>query len=283
MAASEQAGPDRSPWRPTRRRPSPRGASPGAPRAGLSIALLLVLWEVVARSGIMPGFMLPPLTVMFDQHPAGRRDRASCSSISASRSTGRFVGFFDRRGAGIASASLIARSRRRRAGSSIRWSSVGFPMPKIAFMPIFMLWFGFYDISKISIVVFDAIFPIITATVIGPARRRARAAVVGAQSRRQRARVLWEIVLPAAAAADPDRPAGRAAHRADRRASSTEMIMGGTGIGGAMLHASRFVDSPGVFAAMVEIASWVLCHQGHGADPPPAPALASGDRARSGI
>jgi ABC-type nitrate/sulfonate/bicarbonate transport system permease component len=27
--------------------------------------------------------------------------------------------------------------------------SVGFPMPKIAFLPIFMLWLGLYDVSKI--------------------------------------------------------------------------------------------------------------------------------------
>jgi len=34
----------------------------------------------------------------------------------------------------------------------------------------------------------------------------------------------------------------------------TEMLMGGTGLGGAMIGASRFADSPGVFAGIVEIA-----------------------------
>ncbi len=66
--------------------------------------------------------------------------------------------------------------------------SVGFPMPKIAFLPVLMLWLGVYDVSKISMVVLDAIFPVVTATVIGIRGRRARAALVGAQHGRRRAR-----------------------------------------------------------------------------------------------
>ena len=32
-----------------------------------------------------------------------------------------------------------------------------------------------------------------------------------------------------------------------------EMLMGGIGLGGSMIHAQRFADSPGVFAGIVEI------------------------------
>jgi NitT/TauT family transport system permease protein len=32
------------------------------------------------------------------------------------------------------------------------------------------------------------------------------------------------------------------------------MLMGGTGLGGAMISSSRFADSPGVFAGIIEIA-----------------------------
>jgi len=28
--------------------------------------------------------------------------------------------------------------------------SVGFPMPKIAFLPIMILWLGFFDVTKIA-------------------------------------------------------------------------------------------------------------------------------------
>jgi len=39
----------------------------------------------------------------------------------------------------------------------------------------------------------------------------------------------------------------------------TEMLMGGYGIGGAMMTASRFADSRGVFAGIVETAAVGFC------------------------
>ena len=39
----------------------------------------------------------------------------------------------------------------------------------------------------------------------------------------------------------------------------TEMLMAGQGLGGAMIEASRFADSAGVFAGIVEIAVAGLC------------------------
>ena len=59
---------------------------------------------------------------------------------------------------------LIGGGRRHRAGhgdlarqAAPHWFfdpiiSVGFPMPKIAFLPVVILWLGVYDVSKISMV-----------------------------------------------------------------------------------------------------------------------------------
>ena len=58
-----------------------------------------------------------------------------------------------------------------------------------------------------------------------------------------------------------------------------EMLMGGYGLGGAMMTASRFANSTGVFAGIVEIAVVGYCAgQGHGAGPPAAAGLAPGSR-----
>ena len=141
---------------------------------------------------------------------------------------------------------------------AVRWFfdpiiSIGFPMPKIAFLPIVTLWLGYYDVSKISMVVFDAIFPVITATIAG-AQSVERELVwsarnMGASERR----ILWEVVLPAAL---PQILTGLqvALPIALIVCVVAEMTMGGAGLGGAMLAASRFADSPGVFAGIVEIA-----------------------------
>jgi ABC-type nitrate/sulfonate/bicarbonate transport system permease component len=61
-----------------------------------------------------------------------------------------------------------------------------------------------------------------------------------------------QIMLPAALPQVPGRPASRASALA-HRAVVAEMAMGGCGLGGAMMTASRFADSRGVFAGIVEI------------------------------
>ena len=131
--------------------------------------------------------------------------------------------------------------------------SVGFPMPKIAFLPIFMLWFGLYDTSKVTMIVFNAIFPVVTATMASTQGVEKEliwsARSLGAGERQ----LLWEIVLPAAL---PQILTGLqvALPVSMIVAIVTEMLMGGAGLGGAMIAASRFADSPGVFAGIVEIA-----------------------------
>jgi ABC-type nitrate/sulfonate/bicarbonate transport system permease component len=145
----------------------------------------------------------------------------------------------------------------------VRWFfdpivSVGFPMPKIAFLPIFMLWFGLYDLSKISMATFNAIFPVITATMAatqGVDRQMLWSARSLGASDRQ---LLWEIVLPAAL---PQILTGLQVALPISMIVTivTEMLMGGLGLGGAMIQASRFADSPGVFAGIVEIAVAGFC------------------------
>jgi ABC-type nitrate/sulfonate/bicarbonate transport system permease component len=145
----------------------------------------------------------------------------------------------------------------------VRWFfdpivSVGFPMPKIAFLPIFMLWLGLYDFSKISMAVFNAIFPVITATIAaaeGVDRQLLWSARSLGASERQ---LLREIILPAAL---PQILTGLQVALPISMIVMivTEMLMGGQGLGGAMIAASRFADSPGVFAGIVEIAVAGLC------------------------
>jgi ABC-type nitrate/sulfonate/bicarbonate transport system permease component len=126
-------------------------------------------------------------------------------------------------------------------------------MPKVAFLPVIILWLGVYDASKITMIVVDAAFPVITATIVGiqsvdkyllwSARN------MGASNRA----LLWQIMLPAAL---PQILTGLqvALPIALILAVFTEMVMGGYGLGGAMMGASRFADSRGVFAGILEIA-----------------------------
>jgi len=217
----------------------------------LPLLALVVAWEALARAHILSTFLLPPLSAVlervWDDTVSG--DLALNLGVTLYRS---MAGFAIAAVAGVALGIVMARN------AAVRWFfdpivSVGFPMPKIAFLPIFMLWLGLYDVSKISMVVFNAIFPVITATIAaaegvdGYLLWSARS--LGASERQ----LLREIILPAAL---PQILTGLQVALPISLIVEivTEMLMGGTGLGGAMIGASRFADSPGVFAGIVEIA-----------------------------
>jgi len=216
-----------------------------------SILVLLIAWEAFARSGRVTPFMLPPFSAVVERiyTDAAGGDLWINLGLTLYRS---MAGFLIATFGGIALGTAMSRSR------LAYWCfdpiiSVGFPMPKIAFLPIIMLWLGLYDVSKISIVVFDAIFPVVTATLAGIASVEKEllwsARNMGANERQ----LMWQIVLPAAL---PQILTGLqvALPISLIVAIIAEMAMGGYGLGGAMMGASRFADSRGVFAGIVEIA-----------------------------
>jgi ABC-type nitrate/sulfonate/bicarbonate transport system permease component len=229
-----------------------------ARRAGAigSLVVLLVAWEAAARSGVVTPFLLPPLSAVLARvgEDAASGDLALNLGMTLYRA---LTGFAIAGVCGVLIGILMTRR------PWVRWFfdpivSVGFPMPKIAFLPIFMLWLGLYDVSKISMAVFNAIFPVITATMAaaeGVDRHLLWSARSLGASERQ---LLREIILPAAL---PQILTGLQVALPISMIVMivTEMLMGGEGLGGAMIAASRFADSPGVFAGIVEIAIAGLC------------------------
>ena len=227
------------------------GAAGRLATRSLIIAILLVAWETFARSGAVTMFMLPPLSLVLERiwSDALGGDLWLNIGVTLYRA---IAGFLIAAVAGVVLGMAMSRSK------IMSWFfdpiiSVGFPMPKIAFLPVVILWLGVYDISKITIIVIDAIFPVIAATALavqGVERELIWSARnLGTTDRR----LMWDVLLPAAL---PQILTGLqvALPIALIVCIITEMSMGGYGMGGAMQSASRFADSRGVFAGIVEIA-----------------------------
>jgi ABC-type nitrate/sulfonate/bicarbonate transport system permease component len=216
-----------------------------------SILALAVAWELLARSGTFTPFQLPALSNVavriWEDVVTG--EFALNAGLTLYRA---LTGFLICTVLGV----LIGMAMSRNAIAHWFFDplvSVGFPMPKTAFIPVVILWLGVYDVSKITIVVIDAIFPVITATVIaiqGVERELIWSARNMGASNRE---VLTQVVLPAAL---PQILTGLqvALPLCLIVAVVAEMLMGGYGLGGAMMTASRFANSTGVFAGIVEIA-----------------------------
>ena len=217
----------------------------------LSVIALLVAWEVLAKSGAFTPFQLPALSKVVERiwSDAVSGDLAINTGLTLYRA---LTGFLICAVGGVIIGTAMARNK------IANWFfdpivSIGFPMPKIAFLPVVILWLGVYDVSKITIIVIDAIFPVIAATVIGIQGVEREliwsARNMGANNRE----LLRQIILPAAL---PQILTGMQVSLPLCLivAVVAEMLMGGYGLGGAMITASRFANSVGVFAGIVEIA-----------------------------
>jgi taurine transport system permease protein len=158
---------------------------------------------------------------------------------------------------GVAIGILISRSK------IVHWFfdpivSIGMPIPKIALLPVFMLWFGLYDASKILMVAFSACFQVI-ATTWQATQNVERELIWSARAVGARRRdILWEIIMPAAS---PQIITGLQITFPVCLivVLITEMQMGGQGLGDAMLSAARYAKTAGVFAGIVEIGFVGIC------------------------
>jgi ABC-type nitrate/sulfonate/bicarbonate transport system permease component len=213
-----------------------------------SILVVLLAWELLARSGLFTAFLLPSLSSVLARVVEDAVSGLLFFDLALTFYRA-IAGFAIAAVTGVVLGILIARI------PAIHWLfdpivSIGFPMPKVAFLPVF---------SKISMIVFNAIFPVIAATVAGT-QGVDKHLVWSARSLGAKERdVLREIILPAAL---PQILTGLqvALPTALIVAIVTEIIMGGDGLGASMIRASRYADSPGVFAGIVEIAAagWLV-------------------------
>ena len=216
----------------------------------LSIVVVLIAWELAAYFKLVIPFLLPALSTVVRRIYTDVMSGAFLfnTSITLYRTLIAFAiaGIF-----GVTIGILISRV------ALVRWFfdpviSIMLPMPKIALIPVFMLWFGLFDTSKILLVAFSASFQIIIATWAATQSVEQQliwsARSLGASERQ----ILWEVILPGAL---PQILTGLqiAMPICMIVVLVTEMAMGGKGLGDAMLRAARYADSPGVFAGIVEI------------------------------
>jgi ABC-type nitrate/sulfonate/bicarbonate transport system permease component len=216
-----------------------------------SVILLAVAWEWGARMHFVSDFLLPSLSSVLERlwSDIVSGDILTGLGLTMART---FAGFSMAAVAGVVMGVTIARFR------FVRWFfdpivSIGNPLPKIAFLPIFILWFGVFDWSKIAMVAFSSVFPVVVATWAAT-ENVDKFIIWSAQSlgvsQRQ---LLWQIVLPSAM------PGVFTGLQIALPISLIvviicEMTMGGQGLGGSMMTSMRFADSPGVFSGIVAIA-----------------------------
>ena len=159
-------------------------------------ALLLVLaaWQLAALGGL-PDFLLSPLEI--GKHfvaALGGAELYEHIGASLSRSLPGFaLGSFA--GAVLGLAAGVARWFDRVFSPAVFLS---YPVPKIVMLPIFMLWFGIGDLSKVLIIALACFYPLYINAYYG-ARATPRILVWSARNMgASGAQIFRRVVLPAA-------------------------------------------------------------------------------------
>jgi ABC-type nitrate/sulfonate/bicarbonate transport system permease component len=216
------------------------------------IGAILLAWFVIGQWELVNAFLVPPIGAvaqrLLDDVTSG--DLVTNAAATLERTV---AGFAIACAIGVPVGIAVA-SRRL-----MRWFcepliSIGFPMPKIAFLPIFILWFGVYDLSKIVMVAFACIFAIVASADAGM-RGVDKFLIWSARSMGTSGFALFRDVLVPAAMPQIFTGLQIALPTALITTVVAEMLMGGAGLGGAMLQSGRFADSVGVYAGIVETAA----------------------------
>ena len=160
-----------------------------------SIVLLLVGWEVLCRSGAVPPVLLPSVSAVLARTLTALQDPLFLFNVGTTLIR-LFSGLSIAVVLGIVCGVGAAQSRIGRAVLEpvVR---VFAPIPKIALFPALLLVFGFEHLSRIILVLIDAIFPVLLAAYYGARAVDDKLIWSARAAGTSNAAVVWKIVLPA--------------------------------------------------------------------------------------
>ena len=166
------------------------------PALGLILPVgLAVVWELVVRAGWASGRLVPPPSVIFDTFVelwrAGELQRhilVTTGRVAAGFGIGVVAGTL---GGAICGYSALLRRLLDPTLQALR------AIPSIAWVPIFVLWFGIFEASKITLIAVGVFFPVYLG-VMGAIMSVDRKLVeVGRAFRLSDAAMVRRILLPA--------------------------------------------------------------------------------------
>lgn len=208
------------------------------------LLLVILVWEAVARLGLVRPTFLPSFSAVMVKAwlLAGTGELWAPLWVSLYRAG---AGLALALAVGIPLGFLMARWR-------ALWRvfdplvALGYPAPKLAFVPIFILWFGIDHLSKILLVAFSCVFPIIISAYAGALTVSLRqiwaAQAMGTSHLKLFTRVIFPATLPALMSG-----LRISVPLALLTAFTAEMVSGGGGLGGELVLAQRYFESPTVF------------------------------------
>jgi len=158
--------------------------------------IVLVIWQAASASGALPHWLMPSFlevaASLADLVASGEIVPHTLASL-ARAGTGFLIAVI----VGITLGVLMARVRLVQLAVEPILMLI-YPVPKPALIPLFMVWLGIGNFSKIAVIALACLVPIVVATFNG-ARSVDPILLWSARARgTSERRLLWRVVLPAA-------------------------------------------------------------------------------------
>jgi len=240
-----------------------RGFTPRSVPAASALTLvgLVLLWQAGASAGLISTLFLPPPLAI------GR----AIAQLAASGELWKHLGASLQRLAigwslgtvcGVVLGFLVGVSSWARSPGMAVVSAL-FPIPKIALVPLFIIWFGIGEGSKVATLAFGVFFPTVISTAAGVDALPRGLVRMGQAFGLSWWAILWRIVLPGAL------PSILAGFRVTVSIAiillvAAEMIGAERGIGAFVLQAGNLYDTDNLLAGIVVLSlmgltmSWVV-------------------------
>ncbi|MFB6268734.1 MAG: ABC transporter permease [Halobacterium sp.] len=215
-----------------------------------SLAIVLVLWEAVTQMGYIHYYFLPPLSEVLTRFVelTMNGEMLHNAYLTLKRA---FIGLAIASVLGVAVGVLTARN------AVADWFfdpiiKIGYPVPIISLIPVFMLWFGIGDTSKIIMVAVGTFWPI--AVNAREAARQVEQNLVWAARMMGTSdwKLLYRVIIPAAS---PGIMTGLqiALPLSLIITFVFEMLVGGGGLGALEIEGVRSFESEQTYAAIIAI------------------------------
>ena len=117
----------------------------------ISVAVLLLIWEGICRAGVVSSLFLPPPTLIISALIDMIQDGEIGVSLAASLYRILLV----------TGTSALADRMANPIVNAL------YPIPKIALLPLFILWLGIGEVSKVTIIALGVFFPVAMNTYSG--------------------------------------------------------------------------------------------------------------------
>lgn len=229
---------------------------------GLAVFVFLIfIWELGSRTGVISQLVLPAPSEAFSAFMDLARSGNLQKHLGASLQR-LGIGFTAGTALGLVVGTAIGLSSYARAGLAPLVSAI-FPIPKIALLPLFIIWFGIGEGSKVATILFGCFFPTVIATYGGIDSVDRTLIRMGQSFGLSRWEIVRKIVLPAAL------PAILSGMRISASIAiillvAAEMIGAEYGIGafvllaGNLMSTDQLIAGVAILSVMGLIVSWLI-------------------------